>query len=237
LHNNFDARIEDISNETSLLALQGPEALAILQPLTEVSLSELLSFHFIRGRVSSVNAIISRTGYTGEDGFELYFPPNSRSTVECNSRRRKTTRNSPAGLGARNTLRLEAKLLLYGNDMDRTTTLLEAGLGWIVKPAKGDFVGSKALSRQKSEGIRRTLAGFEMVGREIARDHYPILFDGRQVGHVTSGSPSITLKKNIGLGYLPVELAAPGKAIQVSIRNKPYDAQIVSTPFYKRRME
>jgi len=238
LHNNFDARIEDISNETSLLALQGPEALAVLQSLTEVSVSELRPFHFIRGKISSLEAIISRTGYTGEDGFELYFPAENAVTLWNAILESGRPRGIlPAGLGARNTLRLEANLLLYGNDMDRTTTLLEAGLGWIVKSGKGTFIGSAALGRQKAEGVRRILAGFEMTGREIARDHYPILFDGRQVGHVTSGSPSITLKKNIGLGYVPVELAAPGTTIQISIRNKIYDARIVPTPFYKRRME
>jgi len=238
LHNNFDARIEDISNETSLLAVQGPEALNILQRMTDIPLSQVHPFHFIRGRIFSVNTIISRTGYTGEDGFELYFPSEFAAQLwNAILDSGKPRGILPAGLGARNTLRLEAKLLLYGNDMDRTTTLLEAGLGWIVKHSKGDFVGSQALGRQKAEGVRRALCGFEMVGREIARDHYPILSNGRQVGHVTSGSPSITLKKNIGLGYLPVELAAPGTGIQVSIRNKSYDARIAPTPFYKRRSE
>jgi aminomethyltransferase len=236
--NHFDARIEDVSSETGLLALQGPRAISILQQLTEVPLSQIPPYHFIRGSISTVDAIISRTGYTGEDGFELYFP--AEYSVRLWNSILETGKSSgilPAGLGARNTLRLEAKLLLYGNDMDRTTTLLEAGLGWIVKLAKGDFIGSHALAEQKAEGVQRSLAGFEMTGREIARDHYPILFGGREVGHVTSGSPSITLKKNIGLGYLPVEHAAVGTAIQISIRNKPCDARVVATPFYRRRSE
>ena len=143
----------------------------------------------------------------------------------------------PVGLGARNTLRLEAKLLLYGNDMDRTTTLYEAGLGWIVKLNKGPFIGSTALAKQQSEGVRRKLVGFEMLGREIARDHYTITINGNPAGHVTSGSPSITLRKNIGLAYVPAEHAAVGKTFQVVIRDRACDARIVPTPFYKRRAE
>jgi len=132
-------------------------------------------------------------------------------------------------------LRREAKLLLYGNDMDNTTTLLEAGLGWVVKFDKGDFIGRDALLKQKLEGVQRKLAGFEMAGREIARDHYPVFVAGKEAGHVTSGSPSITLKKNIGLAYLPVEHASVGTKIQVSVRGRMCDAQVVPTPFYKRR--
>jgi len=237
-HHNFDARIEDVSSETGLLSLQGPHAQGILQTLTEVSLQQIRPFHFIRGSVSTVDAVISRTGYTGEDGFELYFPAeHSVSLWNSILEAGKPFGILPAGLGARNTLRLEAKLMLYGNDLDRTTTLFEAGLGWIVKLAKGAFIGSQALARQQAEGIQRSLAGFEMMGREIARDGYPILFDGREVGRVTSGSPSITLKKNIGLGYLPMEHAAIGSAIQVLVRNRPCDARVVPTPFYKRRNE
>ena len=126
-------------------------------------------------------------------------------------------------------------MLLYGNDMDQTTSLLEAGLGWIVKLDKGDFIGRDALKRQKSEGVKRALAGFEMVGREIAREHYPAFIDGRQVGHVTSGSPSITLKKNIGLAYLPVEHTATGSRFQIDVRGRACEAHVVTTPFYKRR--
>jgi aminomethyltransferase len=141
----------------------------------------------------------------------------------------------PAGLGARNTLRLEAGLLLYGNDLDRTTTLLEAGLGWIVKLEKGDFAGRAALAKQKAEGVRRKLTGFVMRGREIARDHYPVSINGTPVSHVTSGSPSITLKQNIGLTYLPIEHTAAGAKIEVSVRGRACEAEVVSTPFYKRK--
>src|SRR5207302_195270 len=150
-------------------------------------------------------AIISRTGYTGEDGFEIYHSPEfSESIWNALLESGGPDGLIPAGLGARNTLRLEAKMLLYGNDMDQTTTLLEAGLGWIVKFDKGNFVGRDALLRQQQAGLTRKLAGFEMMGRDIAREHYPAFVDGREVGHVASGSPSITLKKNIGLAYLPV---------------------------------
>jgi aminomethyltransferase len=141
----------------------------------------------------------------------------------------------PAGLGARNTLRLEAKLLLYGNDIDRSTTPLEAGLAWIVKFDKGEFIGRDALIAQQNEGIKRKLVGFEMMGREIARDHYPVQIGGRDVGYVTSGSPSLTLKKNIGLTYLPVESAAAGSRFEVSVRGRACEAQVVPTPFYRRK--
>jgi len=141
----------------------------------------------------------------------------------------------PAGLGARNTLRLEAKLLLYGNDLDRTTTLLEAGLGWIVKFEKGDFIGRESLAKQKAEGVRKMLSGFVMLGRDIARDHYPVYVNGVEVSQVTSGSPSITLKQNIGLTYLPVAHAAPGTKLEVSVRGRACEAEVVRTPFYKRK--
>jgi aminomethyltransferase len=182
-----------------------------------------------------VDAIVSRTGYTGEDGFELYFSakhsePVWKGILDAGA----PLGLVPAGLGARNTLRLEARMLLYGNDMDGTTTLLEAGLGSIVKFEKEEFIGRDALLKQKQEGVKRRLIGFEMLGREIARDHYPVLVDGREAGHVTSGSPSITLKKNIGLAYLPADRAAIGTTFQVQVRNKLSEAKIVRTPFYKR---
>lgn len=235
-HNTFNAKIENVSNATGLLALQGPMAIDILQPLADVPLKNVSAYHFTRGRVAGIESIISRTGYTGEDGLELYFP-TAHSELLWNAILKSGGSRGvlPAGLGARNTLRLEAKLLLYGNDMDRSTTLLEAGLGWIVKLDKGAFIGSAALAKQKADGIRRKLVGFEMTGREIARDHYPVTIEGRDAGRVTSGSPSITLKKNIGLAYLPTEHAAVGSTFQVSIRNRPCDARVVPTPFYKRR--
>jgi aminomethyltransferase len=233
--NRFDTEVANISDETSLLALQGPRAAAILQPLTAVPLDNLHPYHFAYGPVSGIDATISRTGYTGEDGFELYFPAIHSETL-WNSIlvSGQPAGLLPAGLGARNTLRLEAKLLLYGNDLDDTTKLLEAGLGWIVKLEKADFVGRDALAKQKSDGVRRKLAGFAMLGRDIARDHYPVHIDGKEVSHVTSGSPSITLKKNIGLTYLPIEHSETGMKFEVLVRGRACEAVVVPTPFYKR---
>lgn len=234
-HNRFNATINNVSDQVTLLALQGPKAIDILRPLTSANLDLIGYYHFARGKVGDADAIISRTGYTGEDGFEIYFSPEHSESIwnrilEAGS----SFGLLPAGLGARNTLRLEAKMLLYGNDMDQTTSLLEAGLGWIVKFDKGQFIGREALLKQKQEGVKRRLAGFAMLGRDIARDHYPVFIDGREVGHVTSGSPSITLKKNIGLAYLPVEHTAVGTKFHVSIRGRMPEAQVVPTPFYKR---
>jgi aminomethyltransferase len=235
-HNTFDAQVQNISDHISLLALQGPRATDILQKFTPLPLSSIEYYHFARGKVLEADAIVSRTGYTGEDGFEIYFSPGySESIWNALLEFGGPQGLLPAGLGARNTLRLEAKLLLYGNDMDQTTSLLEAGLGWIVKLEKGEFIGRDALSRQKQEGVKRRLVGFEMSGRDIAREHYPTFVDGREVGHVTSGSPSITLKKNIGLAYLPTEYSTIGSTFQVSVRGRMCDAQVVRTPFYKRR--
>jgi glycine cleavage system T protein (aminomethyltransferase) len=234
-HNRVDATVDDISDETALLALQGPKAIDILQPLTELQLRDLEYYHFALAKVLNVDAIVSRTGYTGEDGLELYFPSSESEPVWNGILEAGAPFGLvPAGLGARNTLRLEAKYLLYGNDMDGTTTLLEAGLAWIVKFEKRDFIGRDALLKQKQDGVRRRLVGFEMIGKDIARDHYPVFVHGREAGHVTSGSPSITLKKNIGLAYLPAEHASIGTTFQVSVRSKFSEARVVRTPFYKR---
>jgi aminomethyltransferase len=237
-HNTFLARVENISKATGLLALQGPKAEETLQVLVDFPLDSIAPFHFVGGRVSGVDAMISRTGYTGEDGFELYFAaPSSVQLWIALLGAGKRHGILPAGLGARNTLRLEAGLLLHGNDIDRKTTLLEAGLGWIVKLAKETFIGKESLARERAEGPKRRLVGLEMLGPEIAREHYPIRVDDQEVGHVTSGSPSITLKKNIGLAYLPVDLAAVGETCEVIIRKRACKAQIVPTPFYKRSHE
>jgi aminomethyltransferase len=234
-HNRFDATVDNVSDEFTLLAVQGPKAIEILQPLADLQLSGIKSYHFTKGKVLNVDAIVSRTGYTGEDGFELYFSAKHSEPVWKGILDAGTPIGLvPAGLGARNTLRLEARMLLYGNDIDGTTTLLEAGLGSIVKFEKQEFIGREALLKQKQEGVRRRLVGFEMLGREIARDHYPVFVDNREAGQVTSGSPSITLKKNIGLAYLPAERAAIGTTFHVQVRNKLAEAKIVRTPFYKR---
>jgi aminomethyltransferase len=234
-HNTFGASVSDISSEVALLAIQGPKARDVLACMTEVELSQLGYYRFRRGDVGGAGAIVSRTGYTGEDGFEIYLPAEHAESVwTALLNEGESCGLIPAGLGARNTLRLEAGFLLYGNDMDETTTLLEAGLGWIVRMEKGDFIGREPLLRQKNEGVKRKLVGFEMMGREIAREHYPVFAGGKESGHVTSGSPSITLRKNIGLAYLPVEHSKAGTAFQISVRDRKCDAQVVQTPFYKR---
>ena len=235
-HNTFDAQLENISNQTGLLALQGPRAVGILQPLTDAALDSIRPYHFVSAKVLGIEATLSRTGYTGEDGFELYFSAQeSDSLWNGILQAGQPAGLLPAGLGARNTLRLEAKLLLYGNDLDRSTALLEAGLGWIVKLEKGDFVGKDALAKQKAEGLQRKLAGFVMLGRDVARDHYPVYVNGTEVSHVTSGSPSITLKQNIGLTYLPIAHSAAGSRLEVSVRGRACEAEVVPTPFYKRK--
>jgi aminomethyltransferase len=235
--NRFDATVEDISRQTALLSLQGPLSVDILQPLVNCDLSSVSYYHFVRGAVIGLDAILSRTGYTGEDGFEIYVSAERAADVWNAILERGRPRGVlPAGLGARNTLRLEAKMLLYGSDMDETTTLLEAGLGWITKIEKGPFVGRDALERQKHEGVRRALTGFQMTGREIAREGYPVFVDGKEAGRVTSGSPSITLGKNIGLAYLPADCRKVGATFEVGIRGRRAQAEVVATPFYKRRL-
>ncbi len=234
--NKFDARLENVSDRTAMLALQGPSAQEVLQPLTDVDLSAVAAFGFVQTRVAGVKVILSRTGYTGEDGFELYISNSDAPSVwRALLDGGKSFGILPAGLGARNTLRLEAGLLLHGNDMDQTTTPLEAGIGWVVKFKKGDFVGREALLRQSKSGVGRKLAGFQMLGPRIARHDYPVLVDGKTVGRVTSGGPSITLKKNIGLAYIPAEHATVGTRFQVQVRKSGCDAEVVPTPFYKRR--
>ena len=233
--NRFDATVENTSARYAQLALQGPQARAALQKLTPVDLAAIRYYWFADGEVSGAQARIARTGYTGEDGYEIYFPPADaarlwRELLEAGAE----FGVKPVGLGARNTLRLEAKMALYGHEIDASISPLEAGLGWIVKFDKGDFVGREALLKQKAGGVRRKLVGFEMRGRGIARDGYEVLRDSAAAGWVTSGSYSPTLNKNIGLCYLPAEEAQPGKSIQIVIRNQPVDAVTVETPFYKR---
>jgi len=196
-----------------------------------VSLEPMKYYRFGMGHVDGARAIVSRTGYTGEDGFEVYVDPVHserimRKLIDAGAR--------PCGLGARDTLRLEAKMALYGNDIDQSTTPLEADLGWIVKLDKGDFMGRDVLERERSEGLKRKLVGFEMVDRGIARHGYPIVEGGEEVGVVTSGTHSPTLKKAIGLAYLPPGKSAPGTEFMVLIRGKETRARVVPTPFYKR---
>ncbi len=228
--------VRNISDETALLALQGPKAQEILQKFTSVDLSQIRYYWFQRGKVLDVDAIISRTGYTGEDGFEIYFHRDRAERLWWRLLEAgKPFGLLPAGLGARDTLRLEAKMALYGNDIDDQHTVLEADLGWIVKFEKGAFIGREALQKQQAEGIRRKLVGFEMVGRGIARSHYKIVKDGQEIGEVTSGGPSPILGKNIGLGYVAIEHARIGTEFDIVIRGEPVRAKIVPTPFYKRK--
>lgn len=233
---DFEAEVINSSDEYTQLAIQGPHALSILQSLTNVDLASINYYWFRHGEVSDVPMIIARTGYTGEDGFEIYLKPDESTRIWSKLLEAgKPHGLVPCGLAARNTLRLEAKMALYGNDIDATTTVLEADLGWIVKLAKGDFVGRDRLLRQKEEGLTRKLVGFEMTDRGIARDHYPVFIGEKEVGVVTSGSPAPTLGKNIGLTYLPIESTSPGSELAVDIRGRRVAAQVVPTPFYKRK--
>jgi aminomethyltransferase len=223
------------SDDYAQIAVQGPRALEVLQKLTQVALAEIKYYRFVEGLVDGKRAIIARTGYTGEDGFEVYVPPEDapglwRKLLAAG----KEVGIVPTGLGARDTLRFEACMALYGNDIDDTTTPFEAGLDWIVKLDKGGFLGREALARQKAAGIKRKLVGFEMLGRGIARHGYPIWSGGLKVGIVTSGTHAPTLGKALGLGYVPAELSAVGSKLDVEIRDQKVAAQVVDTPFYRR---
>ena len=226
-----DVEVRNVSADYAQLALQGPDAERILQPLTDTPLAPIKYYRFANGSVDGIPAIISRTGYTGEDGFELYVASEHGPTL---FRKLVDLGVTPCGLGARDTLRLEAKMALYGNDIDHSTTPLQADLAWIVKLDKGDFNGRDVLAKEKSEGPARKLVGFEMVDRGIARHGYPVVDAGGEIGVVTSGTHSPTLKKAIGLAYLPAGQAAPGTEFQVLIRGKETRARVVPTPFYKR---
>jgi aminomethyltransferase len=233
--NHFDAEVEFASARYAQIAIQGPNALKTLQRLTDTELSGVHYYWFVDGIVSNAPARIARTGYTGEDGFEIYIPPEeARRIWDELIRAGSEFAIRPCGLGARNTLRLEAKMAVYGHEIHASINPYEAGLGWIVKLDKGDFVGRDALLKQKEKGVSRKLAGFEMRGRGIGRDGYEVLLDGLPAGWVTSGGPSPTLNRNIGLCYLPAARAKAGETIQIVIRNQPVDAVTVETPFYKR---
>lgn len=235
---NESVEIRNVSANYCQLALQGPDALEIMQPLTDLPLAEIKYYHFREGKVDGLPAIVSRTGYTGEDGFEVYAGADKAEQLWQKildaGNYGSPEGVTPCGLAARNTLRLEAAMALFGHEIDETTTLLEANLGWICKLGKGDFIGREALSRQKEEGVKRRLIGFEMSERGIARDGQEVMIDGARVGRVTSGSPAPYLKKNIGLAYVPTEFAGEGQRIQIDVRGRLVEAQIVKTPFYKR---
>jgi aminomethyltransferase len=229
--------VRDVSAERALIALQGPRSESILQGLTPIDLSQLKFYRFAEDDVDGHRALVARTGYTGEDGFELMLAPDPAAELWTSLLNAgKDEGLVPAGLGARDTLRLEARLLLYGNDMDETTTLVEAGLGWIVSldEAKGDYNGREVLAEQKASGTSSTLVGFEVVGRGIARHGYPVSLGGKTVGAVTSGSYAPYLQKNIGLCYLPSDHTAEGTEFDVDVRGRRVPARVVPTPFYKR---
>ena len=228
-HAGDDVTVRDVSDAYALLALQGPAAEAILQPFTALELAGLKAFNFLVGEVSGVRCIASRTGYTGEDGFELYCPAEHGVTLW--DALLATGEVEPAGLGARDTLRLEKGFSLYGHELDETTTPLEARLGWVTRLDKGPFIGSDVLSRK--EPLRRRLVGLEMEEAGIAREGYPIFHDDREVGRVTSGTRSPTLGKAIALGYVSADAAALGTEVRVEIRGRRVLARIVRIPFVR----
>lgn len=226
----------DQSATTALLALQGPAAQDILQPFTAANLAEIDYYHATADLVDGVNCIISRTGYTGEDGFELYCPSVDavklwNDLLDAG----KPQGLQPAGLGARDTLRLEAGYCLYGHELDEDTNPLEARLGWTIKFKKGDFIGHDALAQVKAQGPRRLLVGIELLERGVPRGGYAIYQQDRQIGALTSGSPGPTVGKNIGMGYVEAAQAVAGQQVYIDIRGKRVAAQIVGLPFYKRK--
>lgn len=231
----FRVKVENMSDAYSQLALQGPLAEKILQPLTDIPLAGMKSFGAARGRVVGEEALVSRTGYTGEDGFEIYtLSKNPGLMWDAILDKGRPLGVQPIGLGARDTLRLEAKLMLYGNDIDDTTTMIEADLTWVIKFKKGDFLGRDVLLKQVEQGVSRRIAGFEVTGRGIARPHYPVFVQGQKVSPVCSGTFAPFLKKSIGLAYLPVAATELGTEIEIGIRDHRVAAKIVATPFYKR---
>jgi aminomethyltransferase len=227
--------LTNASKDYCQIAVQGPKALGIAQKLTDVNLSEIKYYHFTAGKFDGVDAIISRTGYTGEDGFEIYADRDFATQIWNKLLETGAEEGIlPAGLAARNTLRLESGMSLYGHEISDEITPLEANLGWICKLNKGDFIGREALARAKEEGLKRRLVGFEMVDKGIARDDFPVFINDEMKGYVTSGSPAPFLKKNIGLAFVPAEFANVGQEIKIDVRGKHLAAEIVPVPFYKR---
>jgi aminomethyltransferase len=231
-----DAAAVNTSSRYALMALQGPAAQDVLQTLTGVDLGAMKYYWFATGEVAGVRVTISRTGYTGEDGFEVFVPPSAAERVwDAILQAGKAAAVVPAGLGARDTLRLEAAMRLYGNDMDDTTTVVEADLGWIVGWKKEEFLGHDVLKRQKAEGPQRKLVGFEMIERAIGRHGHDVYIDGEKAGRVTSGTQTPFLKKSIGMAYVPANRTAPGTEFDVDVRGRRARAAVVPMPFYKRQ--
>lgn len=235
---DFDVDLRHASVEYCQIAIQGPKAIEILSKLTAADLESIKYYHFANGEVDGVPSIISRTGYTGEDGFEIYADAARAEQLwnKMLDAGNYGTENGilPAGLAARNTLRLESAMSLYGHELGEDISPLEANLGWICKLNKGDFVGRDALQKLKESGIKRKLVGFEMTDKGIGRDGFNVSINGETVGQVTSGSHTPYLKKNIGLAFVPTEFANIGQEIEIDVRGKYLKAKIVPTPFYKR---
>ena len=230
-----DAVVVNASSRYALLALQGPAAESVLQTLTGVPLSEIKYYWLATGEVANARATISRTGYTGEDGFEVFVPPAQAAKVwDAMLSAGRDAGVQACGLGARDTLRLEAAMRLYGNDMDDRTTVLEAGLGWIIGWKKPPFLGAERLREQKAGGLTRKLVPFEVKDRAIARHGYPVLDNGAEVGVVTSGTQTPYLKKAIGFAMVPIEKSSLGTRLEIGIRGRAVAAEVVAEPFYKR---
>lgn len=235
-HAGAGADVENISDASGLLALQGPEAQAILQPLTDVNLSTLKYYHAVWGQVAGISGLISRTGYTGEDGFELMVDAARVSELwDVLLGAGESVGLVPAGLGARDTLRLEAAMPLYGHELDEDINPLEAGLGYFVKLDKPDFLGRDAMIKAQEQGLSRHLIGFKVVGRGIARQGYEIQHDGETVGQVTSGTYAPYLEQAIGMGFVSPGLTDPGTRLDILIRGRPVAAEVVQRPFYRRK--
>ncbi len=231
-----DVQLSNLSDEYSLLAIQGPKSLATIQKLTSVPLSQIEYYHFTRGTVAGIPMTISRTGYTGELGFELYFessPATGKKVWDAVFAAGKEFNIVPIGLGARDTLRLEMAFCLYGNDIDKTTHPLEAGLGWITKLNKGEFVGKAPMMKAREAGLKRRLVGMMLPEKNIARHGYSISSDGASIGQITSGTFSPSLQKSIAMGYVDVAHAEPGSKVCVAIRDKAVEATVVKTPFLR----
>lgn len=234
-HLDGDVTLQDVSDDTALIAIQGPRAERALQPLTDTDLSAIAYYHFTSGDVSGVDSVISRTGYTGEDGFELYIAPEDaprvwKSVLQVGANEGVT----PVGLGARDTLRLESAYMLYGNDIDATTSPLEAGLGWTVKFGDTDFLGRTVMEQQKSSGLQRRMVQIEMLDRAIPRQHHAVWANGTRVGELTSGTFSPTFGRGVGLGYVRADYARPGTQVEIEVRGDRHPARVVKKPLYRR---
>lgn len=234
---SYDAEISNISEDLSEMAIQGPNAQKILQKLTELDLTEIGFFYCKRDvKVAGVNCLVSRTGYTGEDGFEIYLDHEDAETVwDRLMEAGEEYGLKPAGLGARDTLRFEATLPLYGNELSESITPLEAGLGFFVKLDKANFIGKEALVKQKEEGLKRKIVGFEMIDKGIPRHGYEVMADGKKIGFVTTGYSAPTVKKNIGLAMVDIEYSKLDTPIEIKVRKRVLKAKVISKRFYSKK--